>query len=142
MTRVSVGIRASELCDAHLIKERIEILRIPNNIKSGKAKINLNKIPQKFKLGTGHVKFFENKLLYVYRRYSELTVECILRGFKAEDYSNAFDDIPMSLWNDYNETDADRNIVIERVSERLKTMKNLKYYREPITVEELILKME
>ena len=75
MTRISAGIRAKELCDAHVIKERIEVLRVPNNIKNGIAVIDLNKIPKEFKLGTGHVKFFENKLKYVFNRYNELTEE-------------------------------------------------------------------
>lgn len=39
MTRISVGVRAIELCDAHLIKERIELLRIPNTIKFGEETI-------------------------------------------------------------------------------------------------------
>ena len=37
MTRVSVGF-VKQLTDKHLLKERIEVLRIPNKIKSGKYK--------------------------------------------------------------------------------------------------------
>ena len=127
MTRISAGVHAKELCDAHLKKERIEILRIPNNIKSGKSKFDLKKIPKEFKLGTGHVKFFENKIKYLHNRYLELTEECQKRGFKTTDFSDSFNNIPPSLWNDYNPSVKDRKIVQERIAERLKTMKNVKF---------------
>jgi deoxyribonuclease (pyrimidine dimer) len=140
MTRISVAVRAIELCDAHLIKERIEILRIPNAIKSGKAKVNLAKIPKTFTLGTGHVVFFYPRLKYLHDRYNELSAECIKRKFKITDYSDAFDELPENLYNDYEESSADRVLLVERVNERLSGMKNLKYYGEPITLEQIKLK--
>jgi hypothetical protein len=140
MTRISVSVRAIELCDAHLIKERIEILRIPNAIKSGKAKVNLAKIPKTFTLGTGHVVFFYPRLKYLHDRYNELSSECIKRKFNITDYSDAFDDLPENLYNDYEETSADRFLLVERINERLIGMKNIKYYGEPITLEKIKLK--
>jgi deoxyribonuclease (pyrimidine dimer) len=140
MTRISVAVRAIELCDAHLIKERIELLRIPNAIKSGKAKVNLNKTPKTFTLGTGHVVFFYPRLKYLHKRYEELTNECMERKFKVTDYSDAFEGLPKHLYNDYNETPNDRKLLVERVNERLSGMKNLRYYGEPITLEQIKLK--
>lgn len=140
MTRISVAVRGSELCDSHLIKERIEILRIPNSIKSGKAKINLSKIPSMFTLGTGHVVFFYNKLKYLHDRYNELTKECLKRNFNITDYSDAFDGLPGNLYKDYQERPNDRKILVERINERLTGMKNLKYYGEPIALEQIKLK--
>lgn len=140
MTRISVAVRGSELCDAHLIKERIEILRIPNAIKSGKAKVNLKKIPSAFTLGTGHVVFFYPRLKYLHERYNELTEECLKRNFKVTDYSDAFDGLPIALYNDYGETSNDRKLLVERVNERLSGMKKLKYYGKPITLEQIKLK--
>ena len=139
MTRISVGVRAIELCDAHLIKERIELLRIPNAIKSGKAVVK--DIPKSFTLGTGHVKFFYDKLGYLRERYDELTLECIERDFKITDFSDSFLDLPSNLCNNYQERDIDRKIVVERVNERLLGMKNLKYNREQIDVEHLIIRL-
>ena len=139
MTRISVAVRAGELCDAHLIKERIEILRIPNAIKSGKAKVNLSKIPTTFTLGTGHVVFFYNRLKYLHNRYNELTEECVKRNFNISDYSDAFDGLPGHLYNDYIETPNDRKILVERINERLSTMKNLKLYGKPISLEQIKL---
>jgi len=138
MTRISAGVRALELCDAHLIKERIELLRIPNAIKTGKAVVK--DIPKDFTLGKGHVKFFYDKLGYLHQRYIELTNECIERDFKITDFSDTFLDLPKSLYNSYEEKDNDRKIVVERVNERLSGMKNLKYNREPISVEHLFLR--
>lgn len=137
MTRISVGVRAIELCDAHLIKERIELLRIPNAIKSGKAVVK--NIPHKFTLGTGHVKFFYDKLGYLQQRYIELTAECIERDFKITDFSDSFKDLPPNLCNNYEETEQDRLIVVDRVNDRLLGMKNLKYNREPIDVWHLLI---
>lgn len=139
MTRISVGVRAIELCDAHLIKERIELLRIPNAIKSGKAVIK--NIPNKFTLGTGHVKFFYDKLGYLRHRYIELTNECIERDFKVTDFLDSFLGLPDNLCNDYEELDIDREIVVQRVNERLAGMKNLRYNKEKINLEHLIIKL-
>ena len=138
MTRVSVGF-THQLCDKHLLKERIEVLRIPNKIKAGKYK---SKPIDKFTLNTGHELSLMNKVLFLRKHYEALTEESIKRGFNPTDYSDAFKDIPQHLMNDYTPTEYDIQIVRERITERLKTMKNLKYYREPITVEELIQKLQ
>jgi hypothetical protein len=138
MTRISVGVRAIELCDAHLIKERIELLRIPNAIKSGKAVVK--NIPSSFTLGTGHVKFFYDKLGYLQERYEELTAECVERDFNITDFSDSFRGLPKNLYNNYEELDIDRKIVVQRVNERLLGMKNLKYNRESIDVQTLLIK--
>ena len=137
MTRISVGVRAIELCDAHLIKERVELVRIPNAVRTGKAVIK--DIPKQFTLGTGHVKFFYDKMGYLHQRYTELTNECIARGFNITDFSDSFEGISPSLWKNYNETAQDRTIVVERVNERLLGMKNLKYKRVPIQIEQILI---
>ena len=58
MTRINVGIPPEELTDKHLLAEHREIKRIPNCIAKGKY--NMDGIPDRFKLGKGHVKFFYN----------------------------------------------------------------------------------
>jgi len=140
MTRISVGFN-KHLVDKNLNRERIEVLRIPNAIKKGTAKVDLKKIPKDFRLGKLHVTFFYNKILFLKRHYEELTAESIRRGFNPTDYSDAFNDIPEHLMNDYTPTEYDRQIVKERITERLKTMKHLKFNREPITLEEAINKL-
>jgi len=141
MTRISVGF-VKQCVDKHINKERTEVLRIPNAIKKGTAKVDLKKIPKDFRLGHLHVVFFYDKIGFLKRHYEELTAECIRRGFNPTDYSDAFEGIPEHLMNDYEPTEYDRQIVRERITERLKTMKNLRYNREPITVEDAIKKLE
>ena len=141
MTRVSSGVSSKRLSDVHLRKERIEILRIPNTIRSGKAKVDLKKIPKDFRLGNLHVVYFYDKLKYLHKRYNELTEECIKRGFNVTDYSDAFKDLPEHLYNDWNDNIPKvKEIVSERITERLLGMKpkDLKYYGEQKTAEELI----
>lgn len=137
MTRVSVGF-SHQLCDKHLNKERIEVLRIPNKIKARKYK---SKPIEKFTLNKGHELSLVNKIGYLKKHYEALTAEAIKRGFNPTDYSDAFNDIPEHLMNDYEPSEYDRQIVRERITERLKTMSNLRYNREPITVEETINKL-
>ena len=67
MTRINSGVDPKELSDKHLIAEHREIKRIPNKVKSGKYDITDQ--PKFFKMGTGHVKFFYDKLKYLYDRY-------------------------------------------------------------------------
>lgn len=116
MTRINCGIPVSELSKSHLLAEHREIKRIPNNISKGKY--NLNGIPDKFKLGEGHVKFFYNKLLYLKKRYEELYSECISRKCQVTYFGDAWNNIPNELMNDYEPTNEDRNIVRERIKER------------------------
>jgi deoxyribonuclease (pyrimidine dimer) len=117
MTRINAGIPPKELVDKHLIAEHREIKRIPNCISKGK--FNLSGQPVKFTLGTGHVKFFYNKLLYLKNRYEELYAECVRRGFNVTYYGDAWNDIPSELMNDYVPTDEDRHVIRERIKERL-----------------------
>jgi deoxyribonuclease (pyrimidine dimer) len=116
MTRINVGIKPKELPDKLLLAELREIKRIPNIINSGRY--NIINIPNKFKLGTGHVKFFYDKLEYLRKRYLKLRTEAIYRGFNVSDFSNAWDDVPIELLNDYIETDYDRKIIINRIRDR------------------------
>lgn len=115
MTRINVAILPKELSDKHLIAEHREIKRIPNCVAKGR--FSLKDQPEQFKLGTGHVKFFYDKLLYLKNRYECLYQECINRGFNVTYYGDAWNDIPTDLMNDYNESEKDREIVLQRIKE-------------------------
>jgi len=117
MTRINVGIPPAELTNQHLIAEHREIKRIPNCIAKGKY--NMDGIPDKFKLGTGHVKFFYNKLLHLKKRYIRLYEECIKRGFNVQNYIGAWDNVPKELMNDYKVRANDIRIIRERINEKL-----------------------
>ena len=117
MTRINVGIPPIELVNAHLLAEHREIKRIPNCVAKGKY--NMDGIPERFKLGTGHVKFFYNKLLYLKKRYVRIYEECIKRGFNVQNYIEAWNNIPNELMNDYNVKANDIKIIRERINEKL-----------------------
>lgn len=116
MTRINAGIDPARLKDRQLLAEHREIKRIPNNIKNGKAIIK--DIPPTFRLGTGHVKFFYDKLSFLRKRYVDLYIECIHRGFKVTNYMQAFLDLPLELMNDYNPTDECIEIITQRLTEK------------------------
>ena len=122
MTRINVGIPPAELINQHLIAEHREIKRIPNCIAKGKY--NMEGIPNKFKLGTGHVKFFYNKLLYLKKRYISLYNECIKRGFNVQNYISAWDNVPQKLMNDYKVRANDCRIIRQRINDRKTNRKN------------------
>jgi deoxyribonuclease (pyrimidine dimer) len=121
MTRINVGIPPSELNDKHLIAEAREIKRVPNCVAKGRY--NLNSQPKEFTLGKGHVSFFYSRLGYLKKRYEELYTECKKRGFNVQYYGDAWNNIPSHLMGDYTPSDTDRQLIRERISERLKTSK-------------------
>lgn len=117
MTRINVGISPKSLSRRHLIAEHREIKRIPNVVSKGKY--NLKDQPKLFTLGTGHVKFFYDKLWYLKRRYEELYSECMSRGYNVSYYGDAWNNIPQHLMGDYSPTDRDIQIITERINQRL-----------------------
>lgn len=128
MTRINVGIPPAELTDKHLMAEHREIKRVPNVIKSGKFKLEGQ--PKEFTLGTGHVKFFYDKLGYLLLRYEKIYAECRLRGFNVTYYGDAWDGAPKHLMGSYTPTDRDREIVRERIREKLEATGDYKNNRE------------
>jgi len=117
MTRINIGVPPRELTSKHLIAEHRELKRIPNAVRKGKCR--LEGIPKQFTLGTGHVKFFYDKLGYLKQRYLELYRECLERGFNVQNYESAWEGVPDSLMNDYIPTELDIQIVKERIAERI-----------------------
>ena len=117
MTRINVGIPPIELTDKHLLAEHREIKRIPNCIAKGRY--SMEGIPNRFKLGEGHVKFFYNKLYYLFKRYIKLYIECKNRGFNVQCYIHAWDNVPSNLMNNYQPTNMDSKIVQKRINEKL-----------------------
>ena len=80
-------------------------------------------IPEDFRLGSGHVKFFYDKLGYLKKRYYDLYSECKFRGYNVQNYMECFENLPENLMNDYQPTTKDKLIVIDRINEKLEKMK-------------------
>lgn len=139
MTRINAGIRPIQLVDSHLFAEYRELKRIPNTITSGKAVVK--DIPKQFTLGSGHVKWFYTRLKYLHNRSNELYLELLKRNYDVEDYSSCFENLPQHLYNDWDDSSA-KPMLVERITERLVTMKNLKYNRVTIELQEALDKLK
>lgn len=139
MTRINAGIKPIQLVDSHLFAEYRELKRIPNTITSGKAVVK--DIPKQFTLGSGHVKWFYTRLKYLHNRSNELYLELLKRNYDVEDYSSCFENLPQHLYNDWDDSSA-KPMLVERITERLVTMKNLKYNRVTIELQEALDKLK
>lgn len=121
MTRINVGIDPKTLNRQMLIAEHREIKRIPNVIKSGR--FSMTNQPSEFTLGTGHVKFFYDKILFLRKRYESIYSECIRRGYNVTYFGSAFDGVPSKYMNDYHPSARDKQLIEERIEQRLKSRK-------------------
>jgi len=118
MTRINAGMNPAELTRAHLIAEHREIKRVPNSVRTGQA--ILVEIPDVFRMGTGHVRFFYDKLGYLKERYIQIRDECYRRGYNVTDYVEAWNGVPDHLMNGWEPTDEAIRLVSQRIAERLR----------------------
>ena len=116
MTRINL-VPPQELCDQHLLAEHRELTRIPNAVARGR--FHLAGQPADYKLGTGHVRFFFNKLRFLQQRYAGLHAECLARGFRVHNIWPA--DLPNDpeLWLDYQPTTTALALNRKRIQERM-----------------------
>ena len=121
MTRINSAIPVKSLTDEHLLAEHREISRLPwylqRAIKSG----SINRIPEEFTLGTGHVMFFLDKMQFVWQRYKQVYLECVLRHFAPADMESSFVNgtVAEIYFNDYKPTEIEKELLIERISKRI-----------------------
>ena len=115
MTRINSAISVKCLTDEHLLAEHREIKRLPQCLKKSKKLC----IPDKFRLGAGHIKFFLDKMGFVKNRYKMIYEECLRRGFSVVDYSENWDSVGNEYMNGYEPTREERELLIERISDRL-----------------------
>ena len=139
MTRINAHIRPIKLCDQHLVAEYREILRtnalaIKRARKEGKAM--LGNIQQSFTLGSGHVTFFYDKLLYIHLRFNALRSELINRGMNAT-IEWQLDEIEEFKWlyNDWPEDQEADQLIVARILERARTMKKISHTSRNIDYE-------
>lgn len=141
MTRINVAIPPKNLTDQHLLAEHREIKRLCAMHYTFK---DFNSIPKEFTLGTGHMKFFMDKGLYSFNRYKSLYDECLIRGFQVEDYSKNWKYWwqDFSKYNNYKETERDKKLLVERISERIMQSKQIpRYYGKIISKEDAIKRL-
>lgn len=130
MTRINC-IPVNELHQKHLIAEYRELPRVFSLVKSNIEKNKpMSDIPKNYTMGTGHVKFFYNKLDYLQKRFSQLISEMLKRGYNpsfTDNLNNLYrQQIPSIYWNDWTPTNIDMNINLDRINLRLQEMQERK----------------
>lgn len=123
MTRINV-VPVQELSRLHLQGEYKEITRV--FALSRKAQFDVmkgkRKLPSEYTLGTGHVLFFYDKLLFICNRYEELCQEMKRRGYNPNQIprDSLMDKISPKMYNDYQVTEEALRINRQRILERTK----------------------
>ena len=115
------------LTDQHLLAEYREILLLLGHVKKHPK---LNNIPENYTLGTGHINFFKNKILYLKNRHDLLVKELLKRKYniKLEANINDFED---KYINDWKPRDKDFDIILERIKNKIYMKPEFyTYYRE------------
>ena len=139
MTRVNLGIPPRNLCDQHLLAEHREMKRIPNVMVTGR--FNWKNIPLNFTLGTGHVKFFYNKLDILMIRAERIYNECMLRDFNVQSYADSYSfacEKFQSRIIPYEITQNDIHLINKRLTDKLENMKSIRYYKKDINAQRAI----
>ena len=130
MTRINL-LSVSELSDQHLMAEYRELPRIVNAVICGR--LSGAGAPKNYVLGTGHVKFFADKIDFLYTRYTKIWDELIYRGFMLNpDFSPAnmaqkIKSASCDISNNYKFSDADILLSRDRIIE--KVMKKPGFYK-------------
>lgn len=123
MTRINC-VPFQELTTKHLVAEYRELPRIFGLVEKAIAKgVTLNTIPSEYILGTGHCKFFYNKLGYLNERHQGLVKEMQRRGYKpqfTESLKESYKHIPEKFYGNWKPTSKAMEINRARIKERLK----------------------
>ena len=121
MTRINI-VSPGELTDQHLVAEYREIFMVGSALQRSLKSISwdVNSIPKRYTLNTGHVKFFYDKGKYLSNRYDKLRKEMKARGMNP-DSSRVFkrEQWPNELWNDWTPRIEDYKIVRQRIQEKI-----------------------
>ena len=123
MTRINV-IEPRELTDKHLLAEYRELPRIFTLVRRRTLRgdtPDMVTIPETYRLGTGHVTFFYDKLHYLIKRQHAIIKEMRNRRFTV-NFDNPdllLTGIPTHWHNDYQPTPHAIKLNRERINQRL-----------------------
>lgn len=117
MTRINV-VPVSELCDKHLLAEYRELPRV---FTCARQPLPGEKFPTAYTLGAGHMKFFYDKLAFLYRRAKALYKEGRARGFNLNYHpAGLFKPFAYNgVWNDWEPTPEALELNRARIAERI-----------------------
>lgn len=114
MVRINL-ISPKFLADQHLIAEYDEILMLLGYVRRYPI---VKYSPKEYTLGKGHMLFFKDKLLYLKKRHEALKREMSKRSFKAKITIN-LKDYPKNLQGDYKPTKEAKEIIKQRIIDKL-----------------------
>lgn len=122
MTRINV-VPVKELSRQHLLAEYREITRLPKNLQTAlhrKTKpFCMSEIAPHYILGTGHVKFFFDKMQFLEQRFEQLVNEMISRGYNPNYRdSSIFRNCLPQFYNNYEPTEEALELNRQRIKER------------------------
>jgi len=126
MVRVNL-INPKKLADQHLIAEYNEILMLTAYIKKYPE---IQKKPERFCLGHGHMIFFKDKLIYLKKRHENLKSEMKKRGFETNKSIN------LNLFRrenkgDWKPSQKDFQVIKKRIISKLRLKPEYyRYYKE------------
>lgn len=83
MTRINC-VPVEELTGKHLVAEYRELPRLFNLIADWKARGRPGDIPETYRLGAGHVRFFYTKEAWLATRFDQLVNEMLRRGYQPQ----------------------------------------------------------
>jgi deoxyribonuclease (pyrimidine dimer) len=127
MTRINL-VEPEQLTDKHLLAEYKELPRIFTAVRKlvgqGKTPDDVD-ISEEYVLGTGHCKFFYNKLRWLGARYTSLYVELKVRGFNLDDslYLSVLSEagcLPLSWQGNYKPSPEEIYLNMARLAKRSK----------------------
>jgi len=123
MTRINC-IPVEELTDKHLGAEYRELPRLFGQIQKAIERGELPNDPRnptEYKLGTGHTRFFYDKVYWLCNRYTALAEECERRG-RHVSYPHppaSVFEIPDRWWSNWTPTPEAMELNRQRIQERL-----------------------
>lgn len=119
MTRINLT-PVSELADQHLMAEYRELPRVFGAVRDRLAKRHkFDDIPSDFRLGSGHVKFFYDKIGFLFLRQHDIIKECQKRGIKITNTHVDVADIPLRFMNDFVPSETDLALSQARLDEKI-----------------------
>lgn len=125
------------LTDQHLLAEYNELNMVASAYNKRK-KVNEG-VPNSYKLGEGHVKFFYDKGEYLYRRFYKLKYELLKRGFNVKQNFKNYWLANIENFNDWEPKENDYNVIYERIRQKVLSKPNFyRYNRKKINVDEYL----
>lgn len=118
MTRVNC-VPVEELNNKHLFSEYREITRIAAALKKSIAAGKVE-IPDSYRMGKGHVKFFYDKGKYLAKRTETLYRECVRREIYPTYKIYPLETHPAEFRKDWTPGPEDQSINRKRIAERLR----------------------